>query len=300
MGYSSPGIVFRALLLALLCFMDASRFCSRWPECGTALTAASDVSVPDCGCEYCTGCLLKLLESSSHCAVCNKKVNEWTRTWRVFPRISSRTPSERGEGVLRTERSRAFPQASLRGLQEFMDNNGTGANEAHVVVAWKGESVNESGNRQTMFVSGDIGNGGEHQRTTLGALAAVLRKALLEPDSQTPQLPVMDFDGFVDRALLDPSDMAHFFRILADPHAELDKVFPAEPGADDRRHALAAYISLEILRVQVEREHRHPLRDWMTRTLRAQGAASNLISLLTKLSVAAKEASSHIAYHEGD
>ena len=53
------------------------------------------------------------------------------------------------------------------------------------------------------------------------------------------------------------------------------------------------------MRVQVEREHSHPLRDWMSRTLNAQGASSSTISVLTKLSIAAKEASSNIAYHEG-
>ena len=80
--------------------------------------------------------------------------------------------------------------------------------------------------------------------------------------------------------------MAHFFRVLADPHATFDKEVPGEPDGEERRHALAAYVSLELMRVQVEREHRHPLRDWMSRTLNAQGASSNTISVLTKLSIA--------------
>ena len=131
-------------------------------------------------------------------------------------------------------------------------------------------------------------------------ITVALRTALLEPDAATQQLPVVDLDGLIDRALSDPSDIAHFFRVLADPHATFDKEVPGKPDGEERRHALAAYVSLELMRVQVEREHRHPLRDWMSRTLNAQGASSNTISVLTKLSIAAKEASSNIAYHEGD
>ena len=63
-GTEFPNPVLRALLFALLCFlgpfMDSFRCCSRTVKCGTALTATSDVSVTDCGHDYCTGCLLKL------------------------------------------------------------------------------------------------------------------------------------------------------------------------------------------------------------------------------------------------
>ena len=168
------------------------------------------------------------------------------------------------------------------------------------MVVWKERPSDDDRPKRTFLVSETIGGGGTDQRRALGALAVALRTALLEPDAAAQQLPVVDLDGLVDRALSDPSDMAHFFRVLADPHATFDKEVSGEPDGAERRHALAAYVSLEIMRVQVEREHRHPLRDWMSRTLNAQGASSNLISVLTKLSIAAKEASSNIAYHEGD
>jgi hypothetical protein len=303
-GTEFPNPVLRALLFALLCFlgpfMGTFRSCSRTVECGTALTATSDVSVTDCGHEYCTGCLLKLQETTPYCEVCDKKVGSWTRTWRVFPRQSSRTSGERGEGEKRTETSYAFPRSSLGGVQDFMRTESTGEREAHVIVAWKERSSGDDGLRRTFFVSETIGVGGTDQRRALGALAVALRTALLEPDAAAQQLPVVDLDGLVDRALSDPSDMAHFFRVLADPHATFDKEVSGEPDGAERRHALAAYVSLELMRVQVEREHSHPLRDWMSRTLNAQGASSNTISVLTKLSIAAKEASSNIAYHEGD
>ena len=69
-GIEYPNPVLRALLFALLCFlgpfmeihesMETFRCCSRTTDCGTALTDTSDVSVTDCGHDYCTGCLLKL------------------------------------------------------------------------------------------------------------------------------------------------------------------------------------------------------------------------------------------------
>ena len=47
--------------------------------------------------------------------------------------------------------------------------------------------------------------------------------------AESPQLPVPNFDAFVDRALTDPSDMAHFFRILADPTANGLSEVDSEP-----------------------------------------------------------------------
>ena len=52
------------------------------------------------------------------------------------------------------------------------------------------------------------------------ALAAVLRNALLTPDAEMKALPVVDFNGFVDRALDDKSAMASFFRVLGEPLLE--------------------------------------------------------------------------------
>ena len=70
-GIEFPNPVLRALLFALLCFlgpfMETFRCCSRTTDCGTALTATSDVSVTDCGHDYCTGCLLKLQETTPYC-----------------------------------------------------------------------------------------------------------------------------------------------------------------------------------------------------------------------------------------
>ena len=133
----------------------------------------------------------------------------------------------RARGGRGTETS--YASHALPWRRDFMRNESTGDREAHVMVAWKERPSDDDGPKRTYFVSETIGGGGTDQRRALGALAVALRTALLEPDAAAQQLPVVDLDGLVDRALSYPSDMAHFFRVLADPHATFDKEVPASP-----------------------------------------------------------------------
>ena len=277
------------------------RQCSRLSKCGTILDERSDVSEASCGCLYCTGCLSSLQELTTNCELCNERITGWTRTWPVaLPNRMSLT------WTTQTETKVAFPRSKLEDLHQFVrDKSGTEGDAAHVVVVLKedddDDDVEGQSHRRHAFISETLNNNLLSQRKVLGVLAFVLRKCVMEPELEDlPQLPVSDLTGFIDRALSDSSDMAHFFRILYDPHAGYDDEVPQAPDSECRRHALASYVSLELLRRQIDREHRHPLQDWMVRTLGAQRASTSLASLLTKLSFAAKEAAPHVAVHEGD
>lgn len=259
--------------------MASIRVCSRTDGCGAILTNDSDVSTPECGHEYCSGCLLcRLSMTPPVCVVCGALITGWKRSWCV-------NMTQRTEDV-------ELPQRMmLEKLQSFHENDDVAANAAHVVVAWKSKADGTTDEPKTYHISETIGSGAPSQREALGVLALVLRKALLEPDAELPQLPVVDYNAMVDRAFGDPSDMAHFFRVLGDPHgdgsAEISNA--NDSSAHQRRHVLASYVAFELLRVQMNREHRHPLLDWLARTVEAQCAPSDLSNLLTKLSIAAKE-----------
>ena len=281
--------------------MASIRVCSRKDGCGTVLTSNSDVSTADCGHEYCSGCLLYRLQMNPpKCALCDAPITGWKRSWCVNKPAEDQI--ELTPEIRETEKVTLPPRMMLEKLQSFRENDNVQANAAHVVVAWKSKSDDTTDKRENYHISETIGEGAESQREAVGVLAFVLRKALLEPDAKLPQLPVADYSAMIDRAFDDPSDMAHFFRVLGDPceggSAEMSGASESTPL--QRRHVLASYAALELLRVQMNREHRHPLLDWLARTLKTQGATKDLSDLLTRLSLAAQKASKNIVVREGE
>ena len=263
--------------------MATARCCVK--ACSLNLSDASDTATTNCGHVYYTGCLRSMLDQSANCARCGHTIECWDRSW-------SGNATSGGITVSRTYNTHHTARLATPapGLRAFINATDKPAGEAYVAAAWRTHGGN------VVHIEQAVG-GGEPEddvNTFMTALAAVLRNALLTPDAEMKALPVVDFNGFVDRALDDKSAMASFFRVLGEPSAGVDYdagTWARETGASGlRRHAVGSYVALEILRAQVNRERRHPLHNWMAQQLQAHAAPDTVARLLVKLGVAAASA----------